>query len=40
MLSCGANGIVNAFYGVKIIEDLQNDRPNALAYLFSPTREL
>ncbi len=38
-LSVGANGIINAISGVKIIEDLLNNKPNKLAHLFSPTRK-
>lgn len=37
-LSAGANGIINAVYGVKIIEDLLNEKPNKFAKLFNPLR--
>lgn len=39
-LSCGANGIINTFCGVEIIEDLLNGRKHKLSRLFSPTRNL
>lgn len=35
-LSCGANGIINAFYGTELIIDLLEKRQNELARLFSP----
>lgn len=37
-ISCGANGIVNAIAGAKIIDDIINKRPNPLINLFSPKR--
>ena len=36
--SCGANGIINAVYGAKLIEDLLENEFNALEKVFSPTR--
>lgn len=38
-LSCGANGIINSFMGVKIIEDILNDKKNLFLKLFSPLRK-
>ena len=37
-LSVGANGIINAMAGVKIIEDLLENKSNKLIPLFSPLR--
>lgn len=37
-LSCGANGIINAIYGVKIIKDCILGKYNPLFKLFSPKR--
>lgn len=37
-LSMGANGIINAMYGVEIIEDILRGKENKLAHLFSPKR--
>ena len=39
-ISCGANGIVNTFCGVKIIQDILCNKKNPLQDLFSPTRNL
>lgn len=39
-LSCGANGIINTFCGVKIIEDILCGRKNNMEKLFSPLRGL
>ena len=36
--SCGANGIVNALYGVDLIEDIFNHKENKLTHLFCPIR--
>lgn len=38
-ISCGANGIINAFEGVEIIEDIIENRPNKFIKLFSPLRK-
>lgn len=38
-ISCGANGIINAIAGAKVIEDILNHRPNPLSKIFSPKRE-
>ncbi|MGN1213080.1 MAG: NAD(P)/FAD-dependent oxidoreductase [Christensenellales bacterium] len=38
--SCGANGIINTFCGVRIIQDILCGRQNPLQDLFSPTRNL
>ena len=38
-LSCGANGIINTFCGVEIIEDLLQNKVHKLVHLFSPTRK-
>ncbi len=38
-ISCGANGIINAFCGVEIIEGILSGNPHPLAPLFSPKRE-
>ncbi len=37
-LSAGVNGIINAMYGVKIIEDLFNNKQNKYTKLFDPLR--
>ena len=39
-ISCGANGIINAFEGVKIIEDIIEGRDNSFIKLFSPLRDI
>lgn len=39
-LSCGANGIINAFYGIEILEDAFNNKHNKLEHLFTPLREV
>ncbi len=39
MISCGANGVINAFAGAKILLDLFSGKENPLIPLFSPTRE-
>ncbi len=39
-LSCGANGIINAFYGVEIVEDILKGEKNKFSHLFAPLREL
>lgn len=36
--SCGANGIINALYGVDIIENLFNHKKSKLDHLFNPLR--
>lgn len=36
--SCGANGIINAMYGIELIEDILNKKQNKFEKLFSPTR--
>jgi len=38
-ISCGANGIINAMFGVELLEDLFSGRQNELASQFSPLRE-
>ena len=38
-ISCGANGIINALFGVDLLEDLFEEKPNELAHIFSPLRE-
>lgn len=38
-LSCGANGIINTFMGVKIIEDILKGKNNVFIKLFSPLRK-
>jgi glycine/D-amino acid oxidase-like deaminating enzyme len=38
-LSAGANGIINAMSGAKLIEDLLKNRENPLKNLFSPMRQ-
>lgn len=38
-ISCGANGIINAIFGVELLEDLFKNKHNNLAKAFSPTRE-
>lgn len=38
-ISCGANGIINAMYGVELLDDLFNNRENKLEKAFSPIRE-
>ena len=37
-LSCGANGIINAMYGVELIENLLKGKSNKLDMLFTPLR--
>lgn len=39
LISCGANGIINAVFGAELLEDLFSGKTNALASLFSPLRE-
>ncbi len=39
-ISCGANGIINAMAGVKVIEDIIEDKYNPLIKLFSPKRKV
>ena len=39
-ISCGANGIINSFKGVEIIEDIINKKTNQFEKLFSPGREV
>lgn len=36
--SCGANGIINAMYGVEIIDDILQKKRNKLETVFSPVR--
>lgn len=38
-ISCGANGVINAFAGVQIILDEFNNIENPLSKLFSPIRK-
>lgn len=38
-LSCGANGIINSFMGVKIIEDIIKNKKNQFERIFSPMRK-
>lgn len=38
-LSAGANGIINAMAGAKLIQDILQSKPNPLEKLFSPLRE-
>ena len=38
-ISCGANGIINAITGAKVIDDIILNRPNKLINIFSPKRE-
>jgi len=38
--SCGANGIINAFCGVKLIEDIIENKSNEFKALFNPLRYL
>ena len=37
-LSCGANGIVNAMYGVELMENLLNNKQDKFEHLFTPLR--
>ena len=37
-ISCGANGIINAMAGAKVIDDIISGKPNKLIKLFSPKR--
>lgn len=39
-ISCGANGIINGMFGVELLDDILNNRPNKLENLFSPKREI
>lgn len=39
IISCGANGVINAFKGVEILEDLINNKSNKFEQLFSPLRK-
>lgn len=39
LISCGANGIINAMFGAEMLEDIINDVPNEMEDLFSPLRE-
>lgn len=38
MISSGANGVINAMYGVEILGGLINNKPKPLSHLFSPLR--
>ncbi len=38
--SCGANGIINAFFGIELLKDLFENKPNWLEPLFSLTRKI
>ena len=38
-ISCGANGIINAMYGVELLEDVFSGKENKFETLFSPKRE-
>lgn len=38
-ISCGANGIINAMAGAKVIEDILKNKYNPLTKIFSPKRE-
>lgn len=38
-ISCGANGIINAIAGAKIIDDILSNKENKLIKLFSPKRD-
>jgi len=38
MISSGANGVINAMYGVEILDGLINNKPKPLSHLFSPLR--
>ena len=38
-ISCGANGIINAFMGVKIVEDILENKENEYTKIFSPLRK-
>lgn len=38
-LSAGANGIINAMYGAKLMQDIIEGKENPLAHLFSPLRK-
>ncbi len=37
-LSCGTNGIVNAMYGVELMENLLNNKQDKFEHLFTPLR--
>lgn len=39
-MSCGANGIVNAMYGVTLIENILNNKIDKFEHLFTPLRVL
>lgn len=39
LISCGANGIINAFAGTEILLDLFENRDNPLIPLFCPLRD-
>ncbi len=39
MLSCGANGVINAMYGAQILIEQLNNKQPTLSNLFSPLRE-
>lgn len=39
LISCGANGIINAVYGAKLLEDIIRGRKNPFEELFSPLRD-
>lgn len=39
MISCGANGVINAMFGAELIEDILENRANPLEKHFSPLRE-
>ena len=39
-LSCGANGIVNAMYGVELMENLLKNKTDKFEHLFTPLRVL
>lgn len=40
MISCGANGVINAIAGAKILLDIFENKNNPLIPLFSPTRKI
>ena len=37
-ISCGSNGIINAMFGVDLLDDIFNNRENKLETIFSPLR--
>lgn len=39
LISCGANGIINAIYGAKLLEDVILGKKNPFEKLFSPLRD-